>query len=31
MKGTGMVGEKVVVEAEMMAQIIRVKDSEASI
>jgi UDP-3-O-[3-hydroxymyristoyl] N-acetylglucosamine deacetylase/3-hydroxyacyl-[acyl-carrier-protein] dehydratase len=29
MKGVGMVGEKIVVEAEMMAQIIRVKESEA--
>jgi UDP-3-O-[3-hydroxymyristoyl] N-acetylglucosamine deacetylase/3-hydroxyacyl-[acyl-carrier-protein] dehydratase len=28
MKGIGMVGEKIVVEAEMMAQISRVKDSE---
>jgi len=28
MKGVGMVGGKVVVEAEMMAQIIKVKDSE---
>lgn len=31
MKGVGMVGEKVVVEAEMMAQIVRVKDSEPSL
>ena len=31
MKGVGMVGEKVVVEAEMMAQIIRVKDCEVSL
>jgi UDP-3-O-[3-hydroxymyristoyl] N-acetylglucosamine deacetylase/3-hydroxyacyl-[acyl-carrier-protein] dehydratase len=31
MKGVGMVGEKVVVEAEMMAQIIRNKESEASV
>lgn len=30
MKGVGTVGEKVVVEAEMMAQIVRVKDSETS-
>ncbi|MFI5451513.1 bifunctional UDP-3-O-[3-hydroxymyristoyl] N-acetylglucosamine deacetylase/3-hydroxyacyl-ACP dehydratase [Pedobacter sp. UC225_61] len=30
MKGIGMVGEKVVVEAEMMAQISRVKDSETA-
>ncbi|AMQ01079.1 UDP-3-O-[3-hydroxymyristoyl] N-acetylglucosamine deacetylase [Pedobacter cryoconitis] len=28
MKGVGMVGEKIVVEAEMMAQISKVKDSE---
>lgn len=28
MKGIGMVGEKIVVEAEMMAQIVKVKDSE---
>ncbi len=28
MKGVGMVGEKVVVEAEMMAQIVKVKESE---
>lgn len=28
MKGIGMVGEKIVVEAEMMAQILKVKDSE---
>jgi len=31
MKGVGMVGEKVVVEAEMMAQITRVKDSESNV
>jgi UDP-3-O-[3-hydroxymyristoyl] N-acetylglucosamine deacetylase/3-hydroxyacyl-[acyl-carrier-protein] dehydratase len=31
MKGVGMVGEKIVVEAEMMAQIIRVKESEPNI
>jgi UDP-3-O-[3-hydroxymyristoyl] N-acetylglucosamine deacetylase/3-hydroxyacyl-[acyl-carrier-protein] dehydratase len=31
MKGVGMVGEKIVVEAEMMAQISRVKESEASV
>ncbi len=31
MKGVGMVGEKVVVEAEMMAQISKVKDSERTI
>lgn len=31
MKGVGMVGEKIVVEAEMMAQISRVKDSEPSV
>jgi UDP-3-O-[3-hydroxymyristoyl] N-acetylglucosamine deacetylase/3-hydroxyacyl-[acyl-carrier-protein] dehydratase len=30
MKGIGMVGEKIVVEAEMMAQISRVKDSETA-
>ena len=30
MKGVGMVGEKVVVEAELMAQIVKVKDSEAT-
>lgn len=30
MKGVGTVGEKVVVEAEMMAQIVRVKDSETA-
>ncbi len=30
MKGTGMVGEKVVVEAELMAQIVKVKESEKS-
>ncbi|HEY1023768.1 MAG TPA: bifunctional UDP-3-O-[3-hydroxymyristoyl] N-acetylglucosamine deacetylase/3-hydroxyacyl-ACP dehydratase [Sphingobacteriaceae bacterium] len=29
MKGIGMVGEKVVVEAEMMAQIVKVKEGEA--
>ncbi len=28
MKGVGMIGEKIVVEAEMMAQIVKVKDSE---
>jgi UDP-3-O-[3-hydroxymyristoyl] N-acetylglucosamine deacetylase/3-hydroxyacyl-[acyl-carrier-protein] dehydratase len=28
MKGVGMVAGKVVVEAEMMAQIVKVKDSE---
>ncbi len=31
MKGVGMVGEKIVVEAEMMAQISRVKESETSV
>ena len=31
MKGVGMVGEKIVVEAEMMAQIVRVKESEPNI
>jgi UDP-3-O-[3-hydroxymyristoyl] N-acetylglucosamine deacetylase/3-hydroxyacyl-[acyl-carrier-protein] dehydratase len=31
MRGVGMVGEKVVVEAEMMAQIIRVKETEESV
>lgn len=30
MKGVGMVGEKIVVEAELMAQIVKVKDSQAS-
>ncbi len=30
MKGIGMIGEKIVVEAEMMAQISRVKDSETA-
>jgi UDP-3-O-[3-hydroxymyristoyl] N-acetylglucosamine deacetylase/3-hydroxyacyl-[acyl-carrier-protein] dehydratase len=30
MKGIGMVGEKIVVEAEMMAQISKVKDSETA-
>ena len=30
MKGIGMVGEKVVVEAELMAQIVKVKESETS-
>ncbi|MNQ97287.1 3-hydroxyacyl-[acyl-carrier-protein] dehydratase FabZ [compost metagenome] len=30
MKGVGMVGDKVVVEAEMMAQIVKVKDSETT-
>ena len=30
MKGIGMVGEKIVVEAEMMAQISKVKDSETT-
>jgi UDP-3-O-[3-hydroxymyristoyl] N-acetylglucosamine deacetylase/3-hydroxyacyl-[acyl-carrier-protein] dehydratase len=29
MKGVGMVGERVVVEAELMAQIVKVKESEA--
>lgn len=29
MRGIGMVGEKIVVEAEMMAQIVKVKESEA--
>jgi UDP-3-O-[3-hydroxymyristoyl] N-acetylglucosamine deacetylase/3-hydroxyacyl-[acyl-carrier-protein] dehydratase len=31
MKGVGMVGEKVVVEAEMMAQITRIKESEPTL
>ncbi|WP_432712620.1 bifunctional UDP-3-O-[3-hydroxymyristoyl] N-acetylglucosamine deacetylase/3-hydroxyacyl-ACP dehydratase [Pedobacter sp.] len=31
MKGVGMVGEKIVVEAEMMAQISKVKDSERTL
>lgn len=31
MKGVGMVGEKVVVEAEMMAQITRIKESETTL
>jgi UDP-3-O-[3-hydroxymyristoyl] N-acetylglucosamine deacetylase/3-hydroxyacyl-[acyl-carrier-protein] dehydratase len=31
MRGVGMVGEKVVVEAEMMAQIIRVKETEENV
>lgn len=30
MKGIGMVGEKIVVEAELMAQIVKVKESETS-
>jgi len=30
MKGVGMVGEKIVVEAEMMAQISKVKDNETT-
>ena len=30
MKGIGMVGEKIVVEAEMMAQISKVKDIETA-
>lgn len=30
MKGVGIVGEKVVVEAEMMAQIVKVKDTQAT-
>src|SRR5690606_11158065 len=30
MKGVGMVGDKVAVEAEMMAQIVKVKDSETA-
>jgi UDP-3-O-[3-hydroxymyristoyl] N-acetylglucosamine deacetylase/3-hydroxyacyl-[acyl-carrier-protein] dehydratase len=30
MKGVGMVGDKVVVEAEMMAQIVKVKESETT-
>lgn len=29
MKGVGMVGERIVVEAELMAQIVKVKDTEA--
>ncbi len=28
MKGVGMVGDKVVVEAELMAQIVKVKETE---
>jgi UDP-3-O-[3-hydroxymyristoyl] N-acetylglucosamine deacetylase/3-hydroxyacyl-[acyl-carrier-protein] dehydratase len=28
MKGVGMIGEKVVVEAELMAQIVKVKETE---
>ncbi|HUH19857.1 bifunctional UDP-3-O-[3-hydroxymyristoyl] N-acetylglucosamine deacetylase/3-hydroxyacyl-ACP dehydratase [Albibacterium sp.] len=31
MKGVGMVGEKIVVEAEMMAQITRIKESETTL
>jgi UDP-3-O-[3-hydroxymyristoyl] N-acetylglucosamine deacetylase/3-hydroxyacyl-[acyl-carrier-protein] dehydratase len=31
MRGVGMVGEKIVVEAEMMAQIIRVKETEENV
>jgi UDP-3-O-[3-hydroxymyristoyl] N-acetylglucosamine deacetylase/3-hydroxyacyl-[acyl-carrier-protein] dehydratase len=31
MRGVGMVGDKVVVEAEMMAQIIRVKETEETV
>lgn len=30
MKGIGMIGDKIVVEAEMMAQIVKVKDSETA-
>jgi UDP-3-O-[3-hydroxymyristoyl] N-acetylglucosamine deacetylase/3-hydroxyacyl-[acyl-carrier-protein] dehydratase len=29
MKGVGMVGDRIVVEAELMAQIVKVKESEA--
>jgi UDP-3-O-[3-hydroxymyristoyl] N-acetylglucosamine deacetylase/3-hydroxyacyl-[acyl-carrier-protein] dehydratase len=28
MKGVGMVGEKIVVEAELMAQIVKVKETD---
>jgi UDP-3-O-[3-hydroxymyristoyl] N-acetylglucosamine deacetylase/3-hydroxyacyl-[acyl-carrier-protein] dehydratase len=30
MKGVGMVGDRIAVEAEMMAQIVKVKDSETT-
>jgi UDP-3-O-[3-hydroxymyristoyl] N-acetylglucosamine deacetylase/3-hydroxyacyl-[acyl-carrier-protein] dehydratase len=29
MKGVGMVGDRIVVEAELMAQIVKVKETEA--